>query len=70
MNDRERAYAVYLTNGETVEPNICKTKDNGWLYCCWADADSESVQRKYPPHAVKFYESRPAGTDGGREGRR
>jgi len=59
MNGPERASVVYLTNGETVEPDICKTSDNGWLYCCWTDPDGESVQRKYPPHAVEFYETLP-----------
>ena len=65
MNDRDRRYVVYLTNGETVEPDICKTKDNGWLYCCWNEdrPTDESVHRKYPPHAVEFYESLPDAED-------
>jgi hypothetical protein len=55
-----REYVVYLTNGETVEPDICKSKANGWLYCCWTDNDAYGgTQRTYPPHAVQSYESLP-----------
>jgi hypothetical protein len=58
----ERAYVVTLTNGETVRPDICKVKESGWLYCCWTEdrPSGESVQRTYAPHAVEFYDSRPA----------
>lgn len=56
---RDREYVVHLTNGETVRPDICKGRENGWLYCCWTDGDSQS-QRSYAPHAVEYYESRPA----------
>jgi hypothetical protein len=54
----DREFTVHLTNGETVRPDICKGRENGWLYCCWT---GENIQRSYAPHAVDHYESQPIG---------
>lgn len=59
VNDRE--YYVHLTDGEVVEPDIVKVKESGWLYCCWTGNVAGGEQRTYAPHAVEYYDSRPAG---------
>lgn len=64
MNAAERSLTVYLTNGEVLKPDIVKTKDSGWLYCCWTGGDAAGgVQRTYPPHRVDHYNSAPVGGD-------